>query len=145
MSHKKEKISPRIRRQRRVRRKVRGGPERPRLCVFRSLKHIYVQAIDDVSGVTIACASSLESAFPWPEKPEAQGEEKVSAKKGKKAKKAGKAAGTKVVCGERVGELIATRLKEKGITSAVFDRNGFLYHGRVKAVAEAARKGGLGF
>jgi large subunit ribosomal protein L18 len=104
----------------RIRRKVRGTAERPRLAVFRSLKHIYAQVIDDRSGRTIAAASSSEKA--------------ASVKSG------GNVDGAKAI-----GKLVAERAKEKGVTAVVFDRGGFLYHGRIKALAEAAREAGLEF
>ena len=100
----------------RVRNKISGTPERPRMSVFRSNKQIYVQIIDDLAGKTLAAASSLGMA-------------KMSCKE--------QAA--------KVGELIAQNAKEAGITTVVFDRNGFLYHGRVKELADAARKSGLTF
>ncbi len=109
----------------RIRKRVSGTPVRPRLTVFRSLAHIYVQVVDDMSGRTIAAASSVE--------PTLKGSFSGPAKGGNKA-------GAQVI-----GRTIAERLKEKGITRVVFDRNGFLYHGRVKAVAEAAREAGLEF
>jgi len=109
-------------RQRRVRDKLRGTDERPRLCVFKSEKHVYTQVISDQSGRTLAAASTLS--------PELRG--KVSK------------TGTVEACAE-VGRLIAGKCKEGGIVRVVFDRNGFPYHGRVKAVAEAAREGGLRF
>lgn len=109
----------------RIRKRVRGTAERPRLSVFRSVSHIYVQVIDDLAGKTLAAASSVEAA--------------VKAKMGDGAR-AGNAKGAVVV-----GETIAERLKSQGISKVVFDRNGFLYHGRVKEVAEAARKAGLEF
>jgi large subunit ribosomal protein L18 len=104
----------------RVRHKVHGTGERPRLAVFRSLQHIYVQIIDDTQGRTLASASSGE----------------------KNAKLGG---GGNVQGAKAVGRLIAERAKEKGILKVVFDRGGYLYHGRVKALAEAAREGGLEF
>jgi large subunit ribosomal protein L18 len=109
----------------RIRKRMRGTPERPRLSVFRSVSHIYVQVIDDVAGATLASASSIEAGL-----------------KGKMSKdvRAGNRKGA-----ELVGKTIAERLKEKGITRVIFDRNGFLYHGRVRAVAEAARQAGLEF
>ena len=113
-------LSPRKRRHVRVRAKVSGSAQRPRLNVFRSSAHIYVQLIDDVAGRTIAAASDLEPS--------------VSEKGGAKTERA-----------SAVGALIAERAKDAGITSVVFDRGGFLYHGRVKAVADAAREGGLEF
>lgn len=114
-------LDPRVRRHIRVRRKVSGTPERPRISVFRSLKHIYAQAIDDLNRVTVASASSKIG-----ELPSVEGE--YSGKK-----KAAKA----------VGKQIAMRLKELGISKAVFDRGGYIYHGRVAAVAEGVREGGI--
>jgi large subunit ribosomal protein L18 len=107
----------RIRRHARVRRRVVGTAERPRLAVFRSNRHIYVQLIDDSAGRTLAAAGSL----PAP----GDGDKKAVAK--------------------RVGSELASRAKAAGITSVVFDRGGYQYHGRVKALAEAAREGGLDF
>ena len=109
-------------RHRRVRVKISGTPERPRLNVFRSLKHIYVQVIDDTNGYTLAAASTVD--------------EDVVALANKKNKKDQAAL---------VGTTIADRAKAAGITEVVFDRGGYLYHGRVKALAEAARKAGLIF
>jgi large subunit ribosomal protein L18 len=109
----------------RLRKRMRGTAERPRLSVFRSVSHIYVQVIDDVAGSTLASASSIEAGL-----------------KGKMSKdvRTGNRKGA-----ELVGQTIAERLKEKGITRVIFDRNGFLYHGRVRAVADAARQAGLEF
>jgi large subunit ribosomal protein L18 len=101
---------------------MRGTAQRPRLNVFRSLKHIYVQAVEDTTGKTLASASTLS--------PELRGN----------LKNTGNSEAAK-----RVGELIARKCLEKGIQKVVFDRNGYLYHGRVKALAEAARTGGLVF
>jgi large subunit ribosomal protein L18 len=109
----------------RIRKRMQGTPERPRLTVFRSVAHIYVQVIDDMQGTTVASASSVEPA--------------VKAKMDTDAR-AGNRKGA-----ELVGRIIAERLKEKGITRVIFDRNGFLYHGRVRAVADAARQAGLEF
>ena len=109
----------------RIRKRVAGTSERPRLTVFRSVAHLYVQVIDDRSGQTIAAASSVEPAL--------------------KATFAAKVRGNNKAGAEAVGRAIAERLKEKGITQVVFDRNGFLYHGRIKAVADAARQAGLEF
>ncbi len=106
----------------RIRRKLSGTGNRPRLCVFRSLAHIYAQVVDDLAGKTLIAASSVENA--------------VCSDK----KKAGNIAAAKMV-----GKAIAERAKAKGIESVVFDRGGYLYHGRVKALAEAAREGGLKF
>ena len=105
----------------RIREKMSGTAERPRLNVYRSLNHIYTQLIDDLNGVTIASASSF----------------------GKKA--ADKKYGGNVAAASEVGKLIAERAKEKGIKKVVFDRGGYLYHGRVKALADAAREAGLDF
>jgi large subunit ribosomal protein L18 len=109
----------------RIRKRVHGTEERPRLTVFRSLAHVYVQVVDDMTGRTIAAASTVEPTV-----------------KGALAKAArgGNIAGAKAI-----GKTIAERLLEKGVKRVVFDRNGFLYHGRVKAVAEAAREAGLEF
>lgn len=112
----------RVMRHARVRRKIVGSPERPRLSVYRSLNHVYAQVIDDSQGTTLASASSLESAV----KTQQNGRSKVD------------------VAG-LVGDLISERAKEKGIGTVVFDRGGYKYHGRVKALADAARKGGLVF
>jgi large subunit ribosomal protein L18 len=109
----------------RIRKRVRGTSERPRLSVFRSVTHIYVQVIDDLAGQTLASASTVEPSVKAALGPEAKG---------------GNIKGAEVI-----GRTIAERLKGKGITRVVFDRNGFLYHGRVRAVAEAARQAGLEF
>jgi large subunit ribosomal protein L18 len=109
----------------RIRKRVRGSEARPRLTVFRSVEHMYVQVVDDMTGRTIASASTVEAAV-----------------KGALAKeeRGGNVAGAKAI-----GRTIAARLLEKGVKQVVFDRNGFLYHGRVKAVADAAREAGLEF
>ena len=112
----------RIRRHQRVRRNVTGTPERPRLAVFRSLSHIYAQVINDVERRTIVSASDVETDV--------------------KTKAAGK---KKQEVAAMIGELIAERAKAQGVTRVVFDRGGFVFHGRVKALAEAARQGGLDF
>ena len=125
MNHQRAKYQQRLRRRFRVSKRVRGTPERPRLRVFRSVSHIYVQVIDDMTGQTIASASTVDPQV-----------------KGKMATGAG---GGNIKGAELIGATIAERLKEKGITKVVFDRNGFLYHGRVRAVAEAARTAGLEF
>lgn len=103
----------------RVRSKISGTPERPRLCVFRSAKHIYAQLIDDTTGRTLASASSLDKDF--------------------------EGSGSNIEGAKKVGERIAARAKERNITAVVFDRGGFLYHGRVKELADSARAGGLQF
>jgi large subunit ribosomal protein L18 len=115
-----DRIRSREKRHARVRARVSGNAERPRLCIFRSLAHIYVQAVDDGAGVTLAQASTLE------------------------LRKAGAVTGN-IEAAKKIGALIAERLKAKGLEKAVFDRGGYLYHGRVKAVAEAARAAGLKF
>jgi large subunit ribosomal protein L18 len=109
----------------RIRRRVSGTVERPRLTIFRSVSHMYVQVVDDASGKTIASASTVEPTV-----------------KGALAKKA---SGGNVEGAKAIGKTIAERLIEKGVKRVVFDRNGFLYHGRVKAVADAAREAGLEF
>jgi large subunit ribosomal protein L18 len=109
----------------RIRKKVVGTPERPRLAVYRSLSHIYAQAIDDRAGRTVAAASSVEPAV--------------------KALFAGRANGGNIEGARIVGRVVAERLLAKGISQVVFDRGGFLYHGRVKALADAAREAGLKF
>ena len=109
----------RERRKLRIRRKISGTADRPRLSVFRSLKHIYAQVIDDASGKTIASASSRD---------------KDSSTKGANAAAA-----------KAVGVLIAKKAKDKGVTQVVFDRGGYLYHGNIKALADAARENGLKF
>ena len=112
----------RRRRHGRIRNRVTGTAARPRLCVFRSLKHISAQVVDDVEGETLAAASTVEKAL--------RDSLKVT---------------SNVEAARAVGKLVAERAKEKGIASVVFDRGGFLYHGRVKGLAEAARQGGLQF
>jgi large subunit ribosomal protein L18 len=117
-----ERAEQRRTRQVRVRRKVRGSDGRPRLSVFRSLQHIYVQVISDESGRTLASASTAAADV----------REAVASKRSVAAAKA-------------VGRAIADKCREKGIEQVIFDRNGFLYHGRVKALADAAREAGLKF
>lgn len=107
----------RINRHRRVRKRISGSPQRPRLAVYRSNRHVYAQLIDDLAGATIASASTLEPEL--------------------------KDAGNTAETAGRVGRLLAQRAKDKGVTSAVFDRGGFLYHGKVKALADGAREEGL--
>jgi large subunit ribosomal protein L18 len=111
--------SQRIKRHKRVRAKISGTPERPRLNVFRSETNIYAQIIDDVNGVTLVSASSLKKDFACE--------------------------GTKSDAAKQVGLNVAQRAKAKGIETVVFDRGGYVYHGRVKALAEGAREGGLQF
>jgi large subunit ribosomal protein L18 len=117
-----DRVTARKARHFRVRKNVSGTPEKPRLNVFRSLNHIYVQVIDDFSGKTLIAASSIDKEL-----------------KGK----AGKSGN--IEAARSVGSLIAKRAVGKGIKKVVFDRGGYLYHGRVKALADAARKGGLEF
>ena len=119
MDKAKERVVARKRVKARIRRKVTGTTERPRLAVFRSLKHVYAQVIDDATGTTIASASSRE---------------KDSSSKGANAAAA-----------KAVGALIAKKAKDKGITRVVFDRGGYQYHGNIKALADAARENGLEF
>ena len=111
----------RQKRHRRIRRYLSGTSQRPRLAVFRSLEHIYGQIIDDTAGRTLVAASDIEASLRNGER------------------------GTKSDRAKQVGQLLAERAKEKGITAVVFDRGGFLYHGRVKALADGAREGGLEF
>jgi large subunit ribosomal protein L18 len=118
----KTKSDQRMRRKNRIRKKVMGTVERPRLSVFRSARHIYAQIIDDTGGRTLVAASS---------------QEKDVAGAGAAKKKVDKAV--------LVGKLVAERAKSKGIEKVVFDRNGFLYHGRIKAVSDGAREAGLQF
>lgn len=110
----------RQRRKRGLRKRIFGTPQRPRLSIYRSLKHTYAQVIDDLSGHTLAFASTNEKSL----KAEGSGNAKAAAE---------------------IGKRIAERAKEKGVSNVVFDRNGYRYHGRVKALADAARKGGLSF
>lgn len=110
----------RERRHRRVRKKIVGTAERPRLCVYKSLRHIYAQLIDDESGRTLAAASTLDPQFDG-------------------------SRGCNIEAAKAVGRLIAARARERGIDRVLFDRGGYLYHGRVRALADAAREGGLKF
>ncbi len=112
----------RIRRHLRIRKRVSGTPERPRLCVFKSLSHIYAQVVDDTRGHTLVAASSLEPEI----RPLVAGKRKTDQ-------------------AQIVGQILAKRCLERGIVRVAFDRGGFKYHGRVKALAEAARKEGLQF
>jgi large subunit ribosomal protein L18 len=122
MTTTKKKIQARIKRKLRVRKKMFGTASRPRLSVFRSIKHVYAQIIDDTAGVTLASSASNEKAI--------QSDNELK----------GKCAVAKAV-----GNLIAKRAQDKGIKQVVFDRNGFLYHGRVKAISDGAREAGLDF
>lgn len=114
------KLERRTRRKRGIRKKIRGTQERPRLCVYRSLKHIYAQIIDDTTGRTLASASTLDK--------------ELAAQTGSKRDRS-----------RSVGQLLAQRALAAGITTVAFDRNGFLYHGRIQALADGAREGGLQF
>jgi len=105
----------------RIRKKMQGTPERPRLNIYRSLNHIYVQVVDDLEGKTLVSASTAEGA------------------------KEGRRTGGNVAAAKAVGKAIAERAKAKGVTKVVFDRGGYIYHGRVKALADAAREAGLQF
>jgi large subunit ribosomal protein L18 len=119
MIKKADSNKARAKRHARVRAKISGTPERPRLNVYRSTKHIYAQLIDDVNGVTLASASSMDKDF--------------------------EGVGGNVDAARKVGTMIAKRALEKDITEVVFDRGGYLYHGRVKELADGAREGGLKF
>lgn len=118
MRAKPHMMTPRQKRHNRVRARVMGTPERPRLNIFRSLNHIYAQVIDDISGHTLVAASTLDKGIDQTAKMEEA---------------------------KSVGKLVAERAKAQGITKVVFDRGGYLYHGRVKALADGAREGGLDF
>lgn len=118
MITKPDRKETRVKRHHRIRRRIYGSTERPRLCVFRSNKHIYAQVVDDTTSKTLVCASTLDGDF----------------KGGKSWDKD---------AAKQVGELIAKRAKEKGISAVVFDRGGYIYHGRIAAVAEGARTAGL--
>src|SRR6266481_6237958 len=122
MNHQKAKNKQRLRRRNHVRRTIKGTAERPRLTVFRSSKHIYAQLIDDLKGVTLAAASSAA-----------------------KDVRAGSPYGGNIKAAKAVGKKLAEAAKEKGIAKAAFDRGHYRYHGRVKALADAAREGGLQF
>jgi large subunit ribosomal protein L18 len=123
MIHKIEKNEIRERIHKRIRRKLRGTAERPRLAIYRSVAHIYAQVIDDNQGATLVSASSV----------------------GKTAKGVPSGSGGNVAAATSIGKLVAERAKEKGIKQVVFDRGGYRYHGRVKALADAARAAGLEF
>jgi large subunit ribosomal protein L18 len=118
----KTRKQARLKRKGSIRKKMSGTPDRPRLSVFRSSRHIYAQVIDDVSGKTLAAANSLEKTVKEQESLEGN-----------------------VALAAHIGKLVGGRAVEKGIKKVVFDRNGFLYHGRVKAVSEGAREAGLKF
>ena len=117
-----DKRLARIKRHKRVRKNISGSSERPRLCIFRSLNHIYAQVIDDRKGITLVSLSTLN--------PEIKKKDKYQGN---------------IKAAKMLGSLLAKKLEEKGIKKVVFDRGGYLYHGRVKAVAESARKGKIVF
>ena len=119
MVKKFDRNAQRLKRHVRVRAKISGTPERPRLNVFRSNANIYAQIIDDINGVTLVSASTLEKSF--------------------------EGAAGNAEAAKKVGQMIAERAKEKGINEVVFDRGGYVFHGRVAALAEGAREGGLAF
>lgn len=116
----RDRRTARVRRHRRVRKRVIGQPERPRLTIFRSARHIYVQVVDDTTGRTLAAASTLDA--------------RLRDKKDNKTERA-----------KAVGGLIAQRMRDAGVKKVAFDRGGYAYHGRVAALADAAREGGLEF
>jgi large subunit ribosomal protein L18 len=116
----KDKIRRRI--HQRLRLRMQGSAERPRLNIYRSLNHIYAQVIDDASGTTLAAASTVQGG-----------------------KNSGKRTGGNIASAKEVGKTIAERAKQKGVKKVVFDRGGYLYHGRIKALADAAREAGLEF
>ncbi|QDG54919.1 50S ribosomal protein L18 [Persicimonas caeni] len=122
MLKKRELKSKRQRRKRSIRKKILGTPNRPRLSVYRSNKHIYAQVIDDINGHTVASASTVDKEMR---------DDVADLEKEEQAR--------------QIGKRLAERVKEKGIEKVVFDRNGFIYHGRVAAVADGAREGGLEF
>jgi len=116
------KRQARIKRKKRIRKNMTGTPQRPRLSVFRSARHVYAQIVDDTRGATVVAASSVEKTV----KSQPRFENKIAQ-------------------AMHIGQLIAERAAEKGIKKVVFDRNGFLYHGRIKAISDGARKAGLDF
>ena len=122
MLGKRQRTNGRMRRRRRIRKKITGSEIRPRLSVFRSNRHIYGQIVDDNTGQTLVAASSLDSEL----------QEHLADK-------------DKIASAKEIGKALGTRAKEKGIAQVVFDRNGYLYHGRVAAVADGAREAGLDF
>ncbi len=122
MKTKLDKRTSRAKRHGRVRKKVYGTPERRRLCVFRSLKHVYAQVVDDTSGTSVCAASTLSPEL------------KTALKNGGNSEAA-----------KAVGKLLAQKCAEKGVKKVVFDRSGYPYHGRIKALSEGAREGGLIF
>ncbi len=122
MANTSPRLVSRLKRKRRIRKNIFGNPVRPRLSVFRSSKHIYAQIIDDTEGATLVSASTLDKEF-----------------------KETKVEGKKVEIAKAVGSLIGKRAVDKGITKVVLDRNGYLYHGRIKSLSDGAREAGLNF
>lgn len=122
MAEMNKRLSGRLKRKERVRKKIVGTPERPRLCVFRSSSHIYAQVINDQEGKTLAEASTVS--------PDLKGEIRH---------------GGNIASAQKVGELVAKKVLAKNVKKVVFDRGGYLYHGRIKALADAARSAGLEF
>jgi large subunit ribosomal protein L18 len=122
MANTSPRLVARLKRKKRIRKNILGSQDRPRLSVFRSSKHIYAQIIDDTQGRTLVAASSLDREF-----------------------KETKAEGKKVEIAKTIGTLIGKRALDKGITRVVLDRNGFLYHGRIKSLSDGAREAGLNF
>jgi large subunit ribosomal protein L18 len=122
MANTSPRLVARLKRKKRIRKNILGSQDRPRLSVFRSSKHIYAQIIDDTKGSTLVSASSLDREF-----------------------KENKAEGKKVEIAKTIGTLIGKRALDKGITKVVLDRNGFLYHGRIKSLSDGAREAGLNF
>jgi large subunit ribosomal protein L18 len=122
MGNTSQRLESRLKRKKRIRKNIFGNQDRPRMSVFRSSKHIYAQIIDDTQGITLASASTLDKEFV---------ESKTEGKKAEIAK--------------AVGDLVGKRALDKGITKVVLDRNGFLYHGRIKALSDGAREAGLNF
>jgi len=122
MGNTSPRLKARLKRKKRVRKNIFGNQDRPRLSVFRSSKHIYAQIVDDTSGNTLVSASTLDTEFK---------EQKVE--------------GKKVEIAKAVGNLVGKRALDKGISKIVLDRNGFLYHGRIKALSDGAREAGLNF
>ncbi|MFO7750645.1 MAG: 50S ribosomal protein L18 [Desulfobacteraceae bacterium] len=120
MANKSTRRISRLKRKTRIRKNITGTPERPRLCVFRSSKHIYAQVIDDTKGATMVSASTLDKAYT---EKELTGKDAATA----------------------VGKLVGKRALDRGIAKVVFDRSGFLYHGRIKALSDGAREAGLNF
>ena len=122
MGNTSPRLKSRLKRKKRIRKNIFGNPKRPRMSVFRSAKHIYAQVIDDTCGATLVSASTLDKEF-----------------------KENKAEGKKAEVAKVVGNLIGKRALDKGIKKVVLDRNGFLYHGRIKALSDGAREAGLNF